>query len=166
MKELLIQPQFSFLQDLRNYGVHVALYPFVLNTQFVGSYMKNEIHLDKAELLESYDSWSSPAKKYISSQGDRVDLLTPIEDWSKACHSFYRWLHEAIAAHHRVDIQALETATEEYRQWRRDNGTMPPDWFLNGSEPPESEAAAPSPRRSRKNKPNKKRKRQKRRKHR
>lgn len=40
VKELLIKPQFSFLQDLRNYGVHVSLYPFVLNSQFVGNYMK------------------------------------------------------------------------------------------------------------------------------
>jgi hypothetical protein len=162
VQALLIQPQFSFLQDLRNYGVHVALYPFVLNTQWAGPYMKNEIHLDKAKLLGSYDSWTAPAKKYINSQGDRVDLLTPMEEWSRACARFYEWFHGAVKAHHQADIQALETATEEYRQWRRDNGTMPPDWFLNGGEPPGNGSGPRSARRTRSSQANKKRKRKQR----
>lgn len=146
VKELLIKPQFSFLQDLRNYGVHVSLYPFVLNTKFAGGYMKNEIHLDKAQLLDDYSSWTSPAKKYINYHENRVDLLTPMEEWSVACKKFYEWMHGAVTVHHMTDFEAVEKAAEDYREWRRETGTMPPDWFLNGGEPPHGDSPARPPR--------------------
>lgn len=136
MKALLIKPQFSFLQDLRNYGVHKALYPFTLSTQFAGGYMRNDIKLDRDKLLSTYSKWSAPAKRYIESTDDGVDLLTPLEEWSSACKEFYEWLHGAVTDHHMEDFQAVEQAWEDYREWRQENGTMPPDWFLNGGEPP------------------------------
>lgn len=144
VKELLIKPQFSFLQDLRNYGVHKALYPFSLHTQFAGGYMRNDIRLDGAELLANYSRWSGPAKRYIETQGDEVDLLTPMEEWSTACKLFYEWLHGAVTVHHMEDFEAVETAGEQYREWRRETGTMPPDWWLNGGEPPNGGGRPPT----------------------
>lgn len=139
VKELLVTPEFGFLQDLRNYGVHRSGYPFRLGTVFRqesgATYMQNTIHLDKAELLES-DRWSSGAKQYLRSQSEKVDLLTPIERYSLACKKFYEWFHGAVTQYHFKDFQAVEEAHEDYRQWRRDTGTMPPDWYLNGAEPP------------------------------
>lgn len=136
VKSILVKPQFAFLQDLRNYGVHKSLYPFVLNTKFSGGYMKNDISLDGDALKANYSKWSAPARQYIESQGEKVDLLTAMEDYSKACAEFYGWLHGAVTLHHMDDFQAVETAAEEYREWRRETGTMPPDWVLNGGEPP------------------------------
>ncbi|WP_353107729.1 hypothetical protein [Gordonia sp. (in: high G+C Gram-positive bacteria)] len=161
VKQLLVKPQFAFLQDLRNYGVHKALYPFSLHTQFAGGYMRNDIRLDRAELLANYSKWSSSAKRYIESQGDEVDLLTPMEEWSTACKRFYEWLHGAVTVHHMEDFQAVETAWEEYREWRRETGTMPPDWFLNGGEPPGT--VRPRSHKSREAKKKRKRKQRKRR---
>ncbi|MGK8508199.1 hypothetical protein ACRS5S_09090 [Nocardia asiatica] len=158
VKTILVKPQFAFLQDLRNYGVHKSLYPFTLHTQFAGGYMKNDIKLDRDKLLSTYSSWSAPAKQYIESHDGEVDLLTPMEEWSKACREFYEWFHGAITIHHMEDFQAVERAWEEYQEWRRETGTMPPDWIINGGEPP----GAPKPRSHKSRDARKKRKRKQR----
>lgn len=55
------------------------------------------------------------------------------------------WLvHGHVTLHHMDDMKAVEAAGERYREWRRETGTMPPDWWLDGGEPPSGGFRAPS----------------------
>ncbi|MFI8632154.1 hypothetical protein ACIGEP_06140 [Microbacterium sp. NPDC077663] len=78
-------PQASFLRKLRNYILHRVAAPWAFDGRFdARGAADTRISLRTAELLESERGWSSQAKAYLLSSGEKIQLSPLIEPYRVA----------------------------------------------------------------------------------
>ena len=120
----------AFLRDLRNYALHYSI-PFTAHTV---SFNAGEPELSyKVELstsmLQEWDGWKAPAKKFLAEVGAAVELRQVIAQHFHAYSDLWTWLFDQEAALTRLAVVAHDELAKEH------------DWILTGG-------AAGSPRRA------------------
>nr|WP_294551010.1 hypothetical protein [uncultured Rhodopila sp.] len=71
-----------------------------------GTRLRTGIHFDTSSLLE-WSGWTSPARLYLSTAGENLDIHQFVEDYLVRVNGFHAWLETALENHHRDDLQQL-----------------------------------------------------------
>ncbi|WP_219925097.1 hypothetical protein, partial [Halomonas sp. ND22Bw] len=79
-------------QNLRNFVSHNRVLPISagISSGHDGE-INQHISLD-VERLQKWDRWGSRAKRYLDSQGERIDISQLVSDYREAVDEFYTWL--------------------------------------------------------------------------
>lgn len=107
-------PVVRFVQDLRNYLHHYRFPPLTAElTVNVGhGTLKNTLALE-VEKLRSWDGWTQPSRKYISRQGDAINVRVAVEEYMALIKALYEWLTESETGIHGKELDALERRYSE-----------------------------------------------------
>ena len=123
--EFKYDPLSKFVQDLRRYCQHFKS-PIVMFRTTVdgnGRPIRNiSIPLDD---LQAFKDWSAPAKKYLRTIQEKVDVLevaTAYRDKVNAFHSWFRSRQEEI---HADELKELDDKKDELRSLMGDNYIPP-----------------------------------------
>ena len=115
-------PLARFVQDLRNYILHRGLpasdYYFHAgqdpNKPEEGQTFTMGIRYKTSDLLE-WDSWKPPAKKYLTSIGDHLDIHVFTDEYVQRVVSFHQWLDAELNNFHSDDLAQLSSLQSELR---------------------------------------------------
>jgi len=116
------QPLVRFVQDLRNYILHNGLpnsemyMNFQSNPDQAGTgTLETGIHIRTAPLLE-WRNWSAPARTFIESCGEFVDIRTIAESYTGNILSFHNWLQGELDQLHSAELDELRALQESFNQ--------------------------------------------------
>src|SRR3984893_15203246 len=121
--ELVNAPLVKFVQDLRNFMLHNGLPDSEMFLYFQsnpdlpngGGVLTTGIRIRAAPLLE-WSRWSIPARTFIESSGEFVDIRTFAEAYTDKIVSFHDWLQGELDQFHLADLdelRALETSLNQ-----------------------------------------------------
>jgi hypothetical protein len=121
--EFANKPLVRFVQDLRNFMLHNGLPQSEMFLNFQsnpdppsgGGVLTTGIHIRAAQLL-TWKGWSVPARTFIESSGDFVDIRTFAEAYIDNIVSFHDWLQGELDQFHSADLdklRALQTSMNE-----------------------------------------------------
>ncbi|GLR98531.1 hypothetical protein GCM10007858_61740 [Bradyrhizobium liaoningense] len=112
------KPLVGFVQGLRNYILHNGLpnsemyLHFQSNPDRVeGGTLETGIHIRTLPLLE-WREWSAPARTFIESCGEVVDIRTFAESYTHSISSFHDWLQSELDQFHSADLEELDRLQE------------------------------------------------------
>ncbi len=106
-------PLSRFVVGLRQYCQHYQL-PFVGFTwRFTQTASTHEFSLNRDGLLE-FDSWTTEAKAYLDSHGDKIDFRAAISEYRDKVVAFYQWFESDVRAIHADVLAELRASKEEY----------------------------------------------------
>ncbi|TAI67146.1 hypothetical protein CWO89_04165 [Bradyrhizobium sp. Leo170] len=118
-----------FVQDLRNYILHNELPNSEMYMHFQsnpdhpeGGTLETGIHIRTAPLLE-WRNWSAPARTFIESCGEFVDIRTFAESYTDSILSFHGWLQSELDQFHSADLDELRKLQESLN--RLETATKP-----------------------------------------
>jgi uncharacterized protein YdiU (UPF0061 family) len=115
-RELLQHAEMAFVQDLRDYMLHRTL-PFFAHTftlQNVNTPEKtfeSEVELATAPLLE-WRKWTAPARTYLMSQGEAVNLRPVVKKHGQLLIELNTWLHEELTKENSAALKAVNKLIE------------------------------------------------------
>jgi hypothetical protein len=66
------------------------------------------------EDLKTFDSWSSVAKKYMSSQKEHIDILEVATRYQEKVMAFYQWFQSRQIEIHSDELKAFEIKQTEF----------------------------------------------------
>jgi len=98
VRKVTDHPAGPVLQRMRNYLVHYRVPPFVTQMEF-SSPPSIKLYLKRDQMLQ-YKEWTKPARDFLESQGDLVELRVLIEEDLSRLEALYRWLYGQIGALH------------------------------------------------------------------
>ena len=112
--EFANQPLLKFVQDLRNFMLHNGLPASEMFLNFKsnpdlpngGGELTTGIHIRAAQLLE-WKGWSVPARTFIESSGEFVDIRIFAESYTDNIVSFHDWLQRELDQFHSADMDEL-----------------------------------------------------------
>ncbi|MEN3979938.1 hypothetical protein [Acinetobacter sp. CWB-B33] len=104
----------KFIQDLRNYMVHNGLPPTQMFMEFKSlmdgsgtGITTTGIRIKTDKLLE-WSRWTNPAKEYLQSLGEFIDINAMVTEYQSKILEFHQWLDAALENHHYHDLEKLE----------------------------------------------------------
>jgi hypothetical protein len=100
-------PLIQFVHNLRNVTLHARL-PAVFY-----DFMTRRLALRKSHLLLS-DRWTAPAKLYLASAPEQIDLSDVVETYTNEIRAFYRWVEQRQQEIHAGDLAAVDEVDAEY----------------------------------------------------
>jgi hypothetical protein len=114
-------PTAGFVQDLRNYTLHVKFPP--LGANFRGEVdpetqratFTHPITLNKATLLD-WDGWTKRSKTYLDNVDDQIEIKEVIEEYAQAVQSFHQWKMDRLHEIHADELKWLEKTEREIRK--------------------------------------------------
>lgn len=115
------EPVSKFVHDLRNYMLHKGLpnsHMFMYFEQDPekperGAELTTGIRLDTESLLE-WSGWTAPAKQYIESAGEYINIHQFSEEYLVRVNRFHSWLEALLHEHHATDLAELAKLQELY----------------------------------------------------
>lgn len=126
-------PVAQFVQDLRNYMLHRSLPQSQMFMHFDnggakqrGSEPKLEtgVRYESAALLE-WDGWGAPARTYIESSREHIEIHTFAETYLESVLAFHEWLDTALNEFHAGDLAKLKELQEAYARHFGKNAHTP-----------------------------------------
>ena len=127
-----------FFQDLRNFALHKQLPAAQAHMQYTSGLAADgqrrgtpsldfTIRLDVAE-LKKWQGFTKPARAYIETLPDQVDLSSIVSQYKALVEGFYQWFGQRQAAIHAKDVEAIQPLQDELRMLFQRNGLpVPPD---------------------------------------
>jgi hypothetical protein len=117
------KPLVRFVQDLRNFMLHNGLPESVMFLNFEsnpdlpdsGGVLTTGIHIKASQLL-GWDRWSVPARTFIESSGEFVDIRTFAETYTDTILSFHDWLQGELDQFHVADLDKLRALQTSLNQ--------------------------------------------------
>lgn len=108
------EPVVRFVQDLRNFMLHKGLPDSEMFLKFQsnpdlrsgGGVLTTGIHIRTDKLLP-WSGWSAPARAFIESSGEFVDIWTFAESYTDKIVSFHGWLQGELDQFHSTDMDEL-----------------------------------------------------------
>src|ERR1700730_5742919 len=70
----------------------------------------------KTSALLAWDSWTAPARTYISSAGEHIDIHAFTEAYLEKILAFHGWLDTVLDEFHASDLTKLRELQETYRK--------------------------------------------------
>jgi hypothetical protein len=121
--EFANQPLVRFVQDLRNFMLHNGLPGSEMFMNFQsnpdlpngGGVLTTGIHIRAAQLL-AWSRWSAPARTFIESSGEFVDIRTFAEAYTDNIVSFHDWLQGELNQFHLADLDELRALQTSMNQ--------------------------------------------------
>lgn len=121
--EFANDPLVRFVQDLRNFMLHNGLPNSEMFLKFQsnpdlpdgGGVLTTGIHIKTVQLL-AWSRWSSPARTYIESFGEFVDIRTFAESYTEKVMSFHDWLQGELNQFHLADLEELQALQSSLHQ--------------------------------------------------
>jgi hypothetical protein len=108
-------PLVQFVQKLRHMAQHVRLPDISYNLSFDQQRgTTRQLLLKKQDLLQT-DVWNAPAKEYLRSAPDLIDLSELVTRYTDEIRAFYRWMAQRQREIHAGDIAAVESKQAEAR---------------------------------------------------
>jgi hypothetical protein len=109
-------PLVQFVQNLRNYVLHIKVPTMALVTSIVDMNNETCVHqivLQKRDLLGSGFDWTKPASKYIYTvKGESVDLVQVVDTYRAEIESFYSWMGQKLRSIHKQEFEAVSKVKE------------------------------------------------------
>jgi len=110
------EPIAKFVQDLRNYMLHKGLpesemfLAYKANPQMPdgGGELATGIRFN-ASRLSTWDGWSIPARMFIESAGEYIDIHAFVDTYTDKVISFHEWLQNELDHLHAEDLAQLRT---------------------------------------------------------
>lgn len=149
VKEAFVsEPIVQFVQNLRNYFVHKGLPDSEIFMEFksgadgasAGGTLETGIRYRTGTFLQ-WDGWNAPAKRYMESAGEFIDIHAFTVAYLEKILAFQGWLDGALDEFHAGDLAQLGKLQANYAQLSSDS-------FPGGSSRPQSktegEPAAPN----------------------
>ena len=97
----------KFIQKLRDYVLHNRLPAATPTFKWSQSQeFDNQIILHRDHLLE-WSGWCSQSKKYLSEQGEQLNLDTLITEYNDKVNSFYGWFETAQNDIHKIEFEEM-----------------------------------------------------------
>lgn len=106
-------PISSFIKDLRNYSLHRMLPITGATLNYDDSEMSHSIFMPKDELID-WKGWKSKSKEYLNIQGEEIELLQLINEYTKIVFEFQAWFQKKQYEIHSDSIKELEKLEQEY----------------------------------------------------
>lgn len=119
LQSVMVEDSFAFLQDLRNYVSHRRPLPLSAGIRVSAEGTEQHISLD-VRRLKQWEKWSAPAKRFLGTQDEKVDIHQLVIDYKAAVDEFYGWLPHAIIEALKGEIQATQSLWEERERMRRE----------------------------------------------
>jgi hypothetical protein len=121
--EFANKPLVRFVQDLRNFMLHNGLPDSEMFLNFQsnpdlpegGGVLTTGIHI-RADQLLAWSRWSVPARTFIESSGEFVDIRTFAEDYTDNVMSFHDWLQGELNHYHAADLDELRALQTSMNQ--------------------------------------------------
>jgi len=139
------EPVVQFVQNLRNYFVHKGLpdSEMFIDFQSTGDSsgagtLETGVRYKTATFLE-WDGWNAPAKHYIESAGEYIDIHAVADAYVEKVLAFHQWLDVALAQFHANDLAKLQEMQEKHAALSRVNAEV------TANAPPESKVSDQSP---------------------
>ncbi|TAM71339.1 MAG: hypothetical protein EPN48_01860 [Microbacteriaceae bacterium] len=101
-KELQVVPSALFLDDLRNYILHVGHVPIRTTTTTNDTGAENAILLERDALLSEYN-WKPGPKKYLTEATGDIHLSEVVRDYRIRMHAFCKWVSDQFDVLHADD---------------------------------------------------------------
>jgi hypothetical protein len=115
-------PLARFVQDLRNYILHRGLpasdYYFYADQDpdepEEGQTFTMGIRYKTSDLLE-WDGWKPPAREYLTSIGEHLDIHVFTDEYVQRVVNFHQWLDEELNNFHSDDLAQLRSLQSQLR---------------------------------------------------
>lgn len=122
--ELADEPLAKFVQDLRNFMLHNGLpnsemYLSIQSNSDLpngGGVLTTGIRI-RAAPLSDWSRWSIPARKFIDSSGEFIDIRAFAEAYTDEIVSFHDWLQSELEQFHSADLDELRTLQASLNQF-------------------------------------------------
>jgi hypothetical protein len=146
--EFVSEPVVQFVQNLRNYFFHRGLPDSQMFIEFQagadgalgGGILETGVRYRSSTFLQ-WDGWKAPAKMYIESAGEFIDIHAVATAYLEKILAFHKWLDGALSEFHAGDLAKLGELQANYARLSSMS-------FAGGSSRPQSktegEPAAPN----------------------
>lgn len=131
-EEFARDPLVKFVQDLRNFMLHNGLPNSEMYLNFQsnpnlpeGGMMQTGIHIRAAPLLE-WDNWTAPARRFIESVGEFVDIRNFSEAYTEKVVALHSWLQGELDQFHQSDLEELRALQDSMTQHENSTVQRPP----------------------------------------
>lgn len=106
-----LSPVAGFIQDLRNYVLHLDV-PDVFAIHYFesGSY-DARICLNREHLLKSGD-WKPRTRTYLETSPEEIDLIVPVQDYCFLVLEFHDWLQDRQLQLHEPELAEMNSLQE------------------------------------------------------
>ena len=108
-------PLSHFVQDLRNYILHVGIPQMFAELAFDGSKETNSIFLDLPS-LKTWDRWSPKGRDYLNSLKKKVNLYKVIVAYCSLVNDFYNWFLARQEELHVTEFAQFRKLRDEYNK--------------------------------------------------
>jgi ribosomal 50S subunit-recycling heat shock protein len=105
-------PLSSFVQDLRNYYLHIKTPNINISYSNWGNTLTITFNLLKDDLL-TWDGWKPPSKKFLTTIDTKVEILKIASDYKNKVFDFQRWFHTRQEEIHSEEFQCIRTKERE-----------------------------------------------------
>ena len=111
----------TFLQDLRNYLLHVSYPPVNRTIRFEPTHIKSVgIELAVKQLLK-WDGWNSRSLDFIKSHDDGIALAGLVSEYSTKVLAFYDWLQKHIEVACKSELDEFWTKHDEWANFCKEH---------------------------------------------
>lgn len=120
----------AFLLKLRDYAIHYELPMPQLTTRMswgVGqsAVFEKSFPLSRDGLLK-WDAWSAPAKSFLKTQPEWIDLRELTSKYSRSVSIFHKWFLDEVAA--ALNLSEFRDKADELQLWLNEKDVRP-DWY-------------------------------------
>ena len=102
-----------FVQNLRNYVLHVGLAPQFLRSTHSREEFTGQMVLDR-ERLKSWSRWPAAARTWLEGQSDDIDVLALLDDYEARVIALSSWLDARIRSVHREALAVTQDLAREH----------------------------------------------------
>jgi hypothetical protein len=114
-KDFKFNPLSKFVQDLRRYFQHYKS-PIIMFTTTVSSNDRFIVTISiPLEDLLAFKDWTTPAKKYLSTVQEKVDVLEVATAYRDTVIAFYNWFRSRQEEIHADVLKELDNKKDELR---------------------------------------------------
>lgn len=151
MANFASEPVVQFVQSLRNYFVHKGLpnsemfIEFQSNDSSSTGTLETGVRYKSAAFLE-WDGWNAPARNFIESAGEYIDIHAFADAYVEKVLAFHQWFDGALEQFHADDLAELREMQEKHAALSRPSAGVTPDApsGSQASDRPSSASATPS----------------------
>ena len=143
------EPVVQFVQNLRNYFVHKGLpnsemfIEFQSGGDFSGAgTLETGVRYKSGAFLE-WDGWNAPAKNYIDSAGEYIDIHAFADAYVEKVLAFHQWLDGTLEQFHADDLAKLKEMQEKHAALARESAGVTADAPPGSKVSDQSPAASP-----------------------
>ncbi len=106
-----------FIHNLREMSQHYRLPIIGATWELINNELK--LFLNKGQLL-TYKGWKVPAKEFLKSQTNQVDLTGSLEEYHERIHEFHNWVRKNYHLHHISELRIIEEYHENINKAKVD----------------------------------------------